>query len=286
MEAAMRVTTLIENERIAGRDDLVAEFGLCLHIEAAGARILFDTGSSGVFADNAKKLGVDLSEVDVAVLSHHHFDHGGGLERFLEVNPTAPIYLRESQCTERQFRALAVLRRPIGIDCSLLDRFPDRFRTVADETEIAPGVHVLTDIPEHHPRPAGNRHLFAEHDGVMKPDPFDHELVLAIQDDDGLVVFTGCSHSGILNMIDGVVRRFPGVPVRAVFGGFHLFGLPFLNTMAASRDQVRAMASHILDIPVGQVYTGHCTGAKAFRVLGEVMGDRLRPFPTGTVVEV
>ncbi len=282
----MRVTTLIENERLEGRDDLTPEFGLSLHIEAGGTRILFDTGSSGAFAGNAERLGIDLHAVDVAVLSHHHFDHGGGLETFLEANRTAPVYLRAAACKNRQFRALGVIRRSIGIDCTLFDRFPDRFRAVAEETEIAPGAWVLTDIPGDHARPTGNRHLFVENEGGVESDPFDHELTLAIEDDDGLVVFTGCSHSGILNMIDGVTRRFPGKPIRAVFGGFHLIGLPMLNTMSASRDQVRSMAASILDVPVGRVYTGHCTGPKAYRVLEQVMGDRLQSFPTGTVAEV
>lgn len=77
----MRVTTLIENSTLAGREDLTAEFGLSLHIRRGDLQILFDTGASGAFADNAKRLDIDLAKVNVAVLSHHHYDHGGGLRR-------------------------------------------------------------------------------------------------------------------------------------------------------------------------------------------------------------
>ncbi len=282
----MRVTTLIEDDRLPGRDDFVPEFGLSLHLEVGCSRILFDTGSSPVFAGNAERLGIDLSAVDVAVLSHHHFDHGGGLETFLAANSTAPVYLRAAELAERQFRALGVIRKPIGIDTSLLDRFPERFSLISEETEIVPDVTVLTDIPERFPRPAGNRHLFVVREDGIVHDPFDHELTLVVRENDGLVVFTGCSHSGILNMVDGVARRFPDLPIRAVFGGFHLIGLPFLNTMTATRSEVQNMARSILDVPVERVFTGHCTGKRAYGALQEILGDRLQAFPTGSVFEV
>jgi len=93
----MRVVALIENTKPEGRDDLTAEHGLSLYIEQEGRHILFDTGATGAFTRNAEKLGIDLGAVDAAVISHHHFDHGGGLARFLEINQRAKIYLRKSE---------------------------------------------------------------------------------------------------------------------------------------------------------------------------------------------
>ena len=72
----MKLTVLMENTTV--REDLTAEHGLSLYIEANGKRILFDTGASATFADNAEKLGIDLSQVDLCILSHGHYDHGGG----------------------------------------------------------------------------------------------------------------------------------------------------------------------------------------------------------------
>lgn len=282
----MRVTTLIENSLLEGREDLTAEFGLSLHIQRGDLQILFDTGASGAFADNAARLGIDLDQVDLAVLSHHHFDHGGGLQRFLAVNDRARVHLRASGWAPRFFRALVVVKRPIGLDASLFDRYAHRFELITESLEIAPGVVLLTDIGERHPRPQGNRHLFVERNGALEPDPFEHELVLAVREDDGLVVFTGCSHHGVLNMIEAARSRFPDTPVKAVFGGFHLIGVPFFDTMAASRDEVEAIGRKILDLTAGPVFTGHCTGRKAYGVLAGVMGDSLRPFATGTSVEV
>lgn len=281
----MRMTVLIENNESPVRDDLIAEFGLSLLFELDDALVLFDTGSTGAFVDNAERLGVDLAAVDLAVLSHHHFDHGGGLARFLELNDHAPVYLRTAERTERVFRFLGK-RRPIGLDLGLFDRFPDRFVEITEATEVRPGVTLLTDVGADHPRPRGNRRLFVRGTTGERPDDFDHEMTMALKDNDGMVVVTGCSHNGILNMVDAAAEHFPGSKIRSVIGGFHLIGLPFYNSMAASRREVEELGRSIHQRCTGPIYTGHCTGDKSFRVLKKILGDQLRPFPTGTQAEI
>ena len=90
----MTITSLLENT--AARAGIAAEHGLSLYIETATRRILFDMGQTDLFARNAEALGIDLSRVDLAILSHGHYDHGGGLAAFLEINQTAPVYLTEA----------------------------------------------------------------------------------------------------------------------------------------------------------------------------------------------
>jgi 7,8-dihydropterin-6-yl-methyl-4-(beta-D-ribofuranosyl)aminobenzene 5'-phosphate synthase len=282
----MRVTTLVENDALEGRDDLTAEFGLSLLIEVGSTTILFDTGSTGVFADNAAALGHDLGSVDLAVLSHHHFDHGGGLRRFLELNRKAPALLRGAPLENRWSRALLVIKRAVGIDTDLVGSTPERFVAVDDDTEIAPGVWLLTGILDRHPRPKGNRHLYVEHDGRLQADPFDHELMLVIHEADGMVVFTGCSHHGVLNMVETAAARFPDATVKAVFGGFHLIGPPIFDTMTATPEEVGSIARTLLERVAGPVFTGHCAGRKGTEALAAVMGDRLRTIRTGVVFEV
>jgi len=87
-------------------------------------------------------------------------------------------------------------------------------------------------------------------------------------------------------MINTVVKKLSGMPVKAVIGGFHLIGLPKLNTMAGSKSEIQNIARKILDYPVQSIYTGHCTGQKAYAVLKSVLGERLRHLHTGTIIEI
>ncbi len=283
----MKVTVLVENTRLEDRTDLDAEHGLSLHIERQGQQILFDTGASDAFRRNAERLGVDLAAVDLAVLSHHHYDHGGGLAQFLEINTQAKVYLRSHDVTDSYFWALGgLVKRPLGLDRTLFETYADRFEFVDRPTEIAPDVFILTEIGERYPLPKGNRYLFVEKEGARHLDSFDHELVMVLRQEDGLVIFTSCSHRGILNMVDAVTEQFEGIPIKAVFGGFHLVSIPILNLMAGSKAEVEEIGREMLRYPIAQTYTGHCTGAKAYRVLKGVMGDKLAYVPTGSSVTV
>ena len=87
----MIITPLVEN--LTARQDLGCEHGLSVHIKTAGHNILFDMGKSELFLENAEKLHVDIGQVEIAVVSHGHYDHGGGLPAFLEQNGTANVYL-------------------------------------------------------------------------------------------------------------------------------------------------------------------------------------------------
>ena len=282
----MEITALIENTRSEDRKDLMAEHGLSLHIDHEDKQILFDTGATEAFSDNAEKLGVDIKQVDITVISHHHFDHGGGLNHLLKSNKKTKIYLRQCEEKEYYFKALGFINKFVGLDWSLLKKYVDRIHFVNELTEISPSVFILTEIKKPFPQPKGNRHLFARKDNSYELDSFEHELIMVIREKDGLVAFTGCSHNGILNMIDTVAKQFPNVRIKAVFGGFHLIGLPMLNTMAGSKREVENIGKEILKYPIVKLYTGHCTGMKAYQVLKGVLGDKLEHFPTGGRIEV
>ena len=277
---------MIENRLSGTNKTLVAEWGLALHIEFNEHSILFDTGASGAFAHNAEQLSVNLASVDTTVLSHHHYDHGGGLRRFFKVNGNSKVYLGKAPDGECFVKALLFIKKYVGLDQSLISDFPARFSTVDKPCEILPNVFVLPNISGNHPRPIGNARLMVRRDGKFLPDDFSHEIVMAIKENNQLVIFTGCSHSGILNMIDTVAHQFSGVPIKAVIGGFHLVSAPPSNGMAGSKEAVELLGTKVLEYPVGHTYTGHCTGTKAFAVLETVMGDRLTDLVTGSRFEI
>lgn len=282
----MKINTLIENRKNETNSDLQSEWGLSLHISHNDYSILFDTGKSGAFADNAKRLSVNLKAVEAMVLSHHHFDHGDGLRRFFGSNTNAKVYLAGVPNGDCYIKILKLFKKYIGLDKSITSENPSRFVTVETTTEILPDVFVFPRILSNHPKPIGNKQIYLKNDGKLKPDTFEHEIVMVIKDAGKLVIFTGCFHNGILNMIDTVVREFEGVPIKALIGGFHLVASPPLNFMAGSRSEVEDLGKSVLNYPVDMTYTGHCTGTKAFEVLKSVMGSQIAEIKTGSVFEV
>jgi 7,8-dihydropterin-6-yl-methyl-4-(beta-D-ribofuranosyl)aminobenzene 5'-phosphate synthase len=274
----MKITTLLENTRLTEREDLTAQHGLALHIEWQGRQILFDSGPSAAFWDNAELLGVDLSQVEIAVISHHHYDHGGGLRRFLEGNPRAKIYLRRFERGEPEAKIFWIFGRYVGLDKKLLARYPERFEFIEGEREPVPGAFILTKIEKPYPIPRSNQRLWIKEGMRHRPDDFDHELLLVIRQESGLVIFSGCSHQGILNLVEATIKRFPGEPIRALLGGFH--------TMADSELDVQKIGERLLEYPIQAIYTGHCTGKRSYEVLRNVMGEKLEYLPTGRVVQL
>ena len=282
----MRITTLIDNRPSPDDPRLVAEWGLSLCVAVNGRHVLVDMGASDAFARNAERLSVDIAAVDAAIVSHHHSDHGGGLRRFLELNDHADIYLGAAPEGEPTARLFGFVSKYVGLDKALIARHAHRFRFVHQRTEVLPGVFVLPRIGGHNARPAGNKYLYLKRvDGYILDD-FRHEIVVAIRDRDALVVLTACSHNGLLNMVESVAKEFPGVPVKAVVGGFHFAALPLFRGMSESERVVAGMGKAVLDCGVETTYTGHCTGRKAFEVLRGAMGDRVQEIHTGSRIDL
>ena len=255
----MKIVTLMENTSC--RDDLCFEHGLSLYLETENHKILFDAGQSAAFADNAESLGVDLHNVDFAVLSHGHYDHSGGLGKFLEINETAPVYVSR-YAFEPHYESDG---RYVGVDQSL--RGSDRILYVAERTELAAGV-TLYRLDK---APMDTAGLLVEENGERIPDDFRHEQYLLLEERGKKILISGCSHKGILNIVDAFR---PDILV----GGFHFMKL-------TEEEKLTAAAKKLLEY--GTVYyTGHCTGQKQYDYLKTLMGDRLHYIAAGTVMEL
>ena len=269
----MHLTTLIEDT--PGREaGLVSQHGLSLLIEAGTRTVLFDMGQDGTFIRNAEALGLDLSRVDAGVLSHGHYDHGGGLGAFLDYNKHAPVYLKPG--AGDPFYARDPDRyRYIGLEEGMLAAYADRLIRTGRATGIFPGFMLFSEIQTIEPPPPGNGPLLIRKGGQDIPDPFLHELFLVVEDDDGISVITGCGHSGIMNMISTARDRYPGQPLKAVVGGFHLIDRDTPPHM------VRHIASALKSAGCRRIITGHCTGSMAKEILQKELGDCFSSLSTG-----
>ena len=260
----MKLTTLMENTTCSPR--LTAEHGLSLFVEAAGHSFLFDAGQSGAFADNAGQLGVDLKRAEFAVLSHGHYDHGGGMLRFLERNRTAKLYLSE-HAFGGHFNAAG---RCIGLDDRLLDS--GRLVFTGDVWEIAPGLtlHTCNDRPPVFPIDSAG--LTEQVGEFLLPEEFRHEQSLLVEENGKRILLSGCAHKGVLNLLEWFL---PDVFV----GGFHLKGLSPDDPRLKRWGEAMAAYNTVF-------YTGHCTGAEQYAVLKEILGNRLNALSTGAVFEI
>lgn len=289
----MKIAVLVENSP-GSLAELMPEFGLSLFIQTRQATVLMDTGASGRFTANAEAMGIDLEAVDWLVLSHGHYDHGGGLETFFQRNRRAKAIVKRG-ADQHFYGSLmpglpdllhrsGLLTRYIGLDPKVLGRFSERIQWIDAPITLAVGVHVLTTIPRTYPLANGNRNLLVRRDNHFVPDDFDHELLLLMEEDAEAVVFSGCAHSGVLNMLDAVHSFKPDCRIRSVVGGFHL-NLPRSEKMSVSENEARRLAVELGQRVTGVIHTGHCTGNEAFQVMKAKLGPRLHALRTGVQFE-
>ena len=262
----MKLTVLTENTTC--RDDLTCEHGLSLYIETNGQHLLFDAGQTGAFADNAEKLGIDLSQVDLCILSHGHYDHGGGLKRFLELNDHAKIYVSRHAFGD-YYNAEP---KYIGLDWELLNA--DQITFVGDNLTLSDtlSLHSCPNFPQVYFTDAYG--MQAKRREQMETDDFRHEQYLLIREGERRIIVSGCSHKGVLNLKTWFA---PDVFI----GGFHLMKLD--PEKEAARLKFTAMELMQKDTVY---YTGHCTGAEQFAALKAHMGDGLIALTTGGVYEI
>jgi 7,8-dihydropterin-6-yl-methyl-4-(beta-D-ribofuranosyl)aminobenzene 5'-phosphate synthase len=273
----MVIKVLSENTSIS--PEFMTEHGLSVHIETNGNKILFDTGAGGVFLENAKKLGVNIAEVDYAVLSHGHYDHGGGLKLFMKENSKAPVYVHP-KAFERHYSVKPDGVEFIGIDETLAGE--KRIIMTGERFFIADGIELFSNISGNELVSQSNKTLMAEKEGVIVQDAFEHEQNLVIREGEKGVLFAGCAHNGIVNIINhylSIKRHYPDF----CLGGFHL------SNPSAGKSEEETLIRKIGEIlfKTGtKYYTCHCTGMKSFHLLKEVMEDRIEYLAAGRVLEI
>lgn len=266
----MRAVFLSDNISNCG---LEAEWGLSVYIEFEGHKILLDTGAGPLFAKNADALGVDLSAVEFGVLSHAHYDHADGMDEFFRINDQAPFYLQDACGEDCYDLEEGGKYKYIGIKRGLLQDYRDRIVTLRHRFSPLPGVTILPHTMPDLMAVGVKAHMFRQTRCCMVPDDFSHEQSLVFETEKGLVVFNSCCHAGADRIVTEVAEAFPGSPIYAVIGGFHLYDTP--------PEEVRAFAGRLRDTGVQHIITGHCTGQEGFDILKEELGDKVRQTEVG-----
>lgn len=277
----MQCRIIIDNTPDSG-GALECEHGLSMVINTGNQKWLFDTGAGSLFAQNALKMGLNLRDIDYLVLSHAHYDHTGGLETFLQSNSHAPVFLSGNITDSDYYSIRKDGKHNIGIRHQLLAQYPERFVRFSGNHWITPEVAIISDFSRDFPIPQGNRLLYHGD----SPDTFDHEIALLVSSPEGSVVFTGCAHNGLLNILHTAKRFASATPIIAAIGGTHLIN-PKEGHNFESEDEIRAIADALSsDFHDIRLITGHCTGQAARQILTEEAAIRLECFCCGYEVEV
>ena len=280
----MKITVLVEDATCGNKQlDLKPELGLSIHVELGTTHILFDVGKTDRFIRNAKKLHIDLSKVDYLIISHGHFDHGGGLKYFLEINKTAKIFMHKDAVNEHFTKIFGLIPFNIGLDQKVIDHHTDRIVFIDKNTSINENIMMITDFSNHFPQPKGNLSLYKKSKGKKIHDDFKHEIALLINENDKSVLFTACSHSGIVNMYKKALSLNNGRKIDYVFGGFHTYNpATFKNESKVYIDTLTLELEKTNSI----YYSGHCTGKSNLKYMQNKLPDKIYAMHTGSVIEI
>lgn len=289
MLRSARVTVLVDDYAGHAVRGLLAQHGLSLYVEAEDLqgrlyRVLLDAGQSGsVVLSNAASLGLGVADLDIAVVSHGHYDHAGGLLELLDkvgqrrgsrggvtvvAHPLAfrrCIYISEGRVD---------LNVCVHYDGEDVKRRGATLLEVRELVPLAPGIYFLGEIPRYREDLASYvKGMYIVREGVLVEDGLRDDTGLALDVEGlGLVVLTGCGHSGIVNVVRYAKEKL-GKEVHAIVGGLHL--------MAQPKERVLEVARLLKELGVRRVVAGHCTGFYAEALLQEEFGARFEKMHVG-----
>ncbi len=274
----MNISVIIENTSIS--EELIAEHGLSIYIEHEDKRYLLDTGATGKFMQNAESMGIDLNCTDYLILSHGHYDHAGGLGKFFE-KYEKNLYAMENAVDEYYSGSGGTIHK-IGIPEEILKEYSQRFILINRKITLTENVYIVPHNANGLGKIGERAKLYKMQDDNLIPDDFSHELSLVFDTDKGLVVFNSCSHAGVENIINEIRSEFPMKRIYAFVGGLHMKGKCGDEIICTfSEEEIKEIAEYLNSVGLQKLYTGHCTGEPAIKLLKKYLGDKVEVMSTG-----
>lgn len=243
----LKITVLSENQ--TKNPELKSEHGFSLYVETDNKNFIFDTGASGNFIENAGKLEVDLEKINSVILSHGHYDHTGGLSHF----KNKVVYAHPDLFIPKYKKTDNLLFEYIGneyVRCFYEHNNKLEIRNVTESIELFADINLVCGFK----KAASENYFYVKPpcENLYIKDSFNDELVLTINTANGLVIITGCAHSGIINIIEKCLQITGQSKIFALLGGFHLSKI--------EEKEVKEIAGKIDAYHIENIGISHCTG--------------------------
>lgn len=262
------IITILANDM--AQPDFFAEHGLSIHINHPIYTILFDAGYSDVFSKNAKKLNINLRNVDYIVLSHGHYDHTGGMRFYPPHNMVKEVVYHEDAFFPKCAKADYLKYNGIPFRKGSISWLNSKKREVKGFDEIAPSFFVLSEIP--HVNYSDKYYL------AGKPDNFHDELILILEEDNELSLFMGCSHFNVVNGIKEVKKQFPDRKIKNLVAGMHLG--------SKSIEEITEIADYIETLSFDKIIPLHCTGKEAIKYFKDRFKENCFCLKAGSILDI
>lgn len=287
----MRITTLIENS-LGNNEKLNNEHGLSFFIETSKGNILFDTGQSGNFIENAHDLKINLNDTDYLILSHGHYDHCGGVKGFLNTFNVQPKFYVSDKFfvnsnkyhysdgkQKLDFSSNEPGYKYIGIDFDkefIKDKKLDINYVQDDIVKLTDAISIYSNFEKKYTFEKQNPSMMMKKENKYVIDTFEDEIVLSIETEKGLLILLGCSHPGILNIVSTVIKR-TGKKVYGILGGTHL--------VEADEVRIENTIKVLKEMDIKLMGVSHCTGSMAVESFKDECGNFFVN-STGTTIEI
>jgi 7,8-dihydropterin-6-yl-methyl-4-(beta-D-ribofuranosyl)aminobenzene 5'-phosphate synthase len=273
----IQISILVDNN---AKPDLKKEHGFSVWIEVSDHIILFDTGQSKALIHNSAALGCDLSLAEALILSHGHYDHTGGISYVLKHNPDIKIYCHSHVVHTRYVIRDGTGPKDISIPqmakSAILGLPTEQVCWIAHPEKIHPNIGLSGPIPQSHLLENTSGPFYLDPEGT-RPDTLEDDMALWIQSDRGLVIITGCCHSGLINTVNHVRRVSGQKKISAIIGGFHL--------AHASHLRLEATCQALQEWNVDTIIPCHCTGDEAVALMQNKLGGKVVQGYAGLVFE-
>lgn len=259
--------------------ELLAEHGLALWIAYNGNNYLFDTGQGLALIHNLRTMNLNIEDLDGVIISHGHYDHLGGLEELVKYKKNLKVFGHHEN-----FKAKFVKRKDGQFKSSSTDFNKEsllamgvNFCDIKNLTKIKDNLYLTGEVPRRNNFEDTGGDFYDQKQGVFQKDLIIEDQSLIIDTVEGLIVVLGCSHAGIINILDYVQQQFEQRSIHTVIGGMHL--------VSASTKRLEQTLAELKKFNIKRLIPLHCTGYHATHVLKNHFPASFIHLPVGAEIE-